>query len=103
MSAKRPLPGEDGTSTHDDIYLSEALHDRKSTFVGYFSPSLPARAIQAFPELKSASHRVAAWRTPSDQSTISTRQSQHKVLKTGHDDDGEQWAGKRLEKVLEEL
>jgi len=24
-------------------------------------------------------------------------------LKTGHDDDGEQWAGKRLEKVLEEL
>lgn len=106
MSSKRSLPGEDGTSNHDDIYVSESIHDRKSTFVGYFSPSRSARAIQAFPELKSASHRVAAWRTPSNQSilkSISTRPSQHRILKTGYDDDGEQRAGKRLEKVLEEL
>jgi len=106
MSSKRSLPGEDGISSHDDIYVSEAIHDRKSTFIGYFSPSHPARTIQAFPELKSASHRVAAWRTPSNQSTLkskSSRPSQYRVLKSGHDDDGEQWAGKRLEKVLEEL
>jgi putative IMPACT (imprinted ancient) family translation regulator len=106
MSLKRSPPGENGASGHEDIFISEAIHDRKSTFVGYFSPSRPARVLQAFPELKSASHRVAAWRTPSDQSILkstSTRPSQHKALKTGHDDDGEQWAGKRLEKVLEEL
>jgi hypothetical protein len=106
MSSKRSLPVEDGASIHEDIFISEAIHDRKSTFVGYFSPSRPARALQAFPELKSASHRVAAWRTPSNQSTltsISTRPSQQRALKTGHDDDGEQWAGKRLEKVLEAL
>lgn len=100
------MPSEDGTSSQDDIYISEALLDRKSTFIAYFSPSRPARAIQALPELKSASHRVAAWRMPSNQSTlkpVSSQQSQLRTLKTGHDDDGEQWAGKRLEKVLEEL
>ena len=106
MSSKRSPPSEDGASGHEDIFVSEAIHDRKSTFIGYFSPSRLARALQALQELKSASHRVAAWRTPSNQSTlksISTGPSQHKAWKIGHDDDGEQWAGKRLEKVLEEL
>jgi putative IMPACT (imprinted ancient) family translation regulator len=106
MSSKRSPPSEDGASGHEDIFVSEAIHDRKSTFIGYFSPSRPARALQDLPELKSASHRVSAWRTASKQSTLkftSTGPSQHKAWKMGHDDDGEQWAGKRLEKVLEEL
>jgi len=106
MSSKRSLPGEDETYSHEDVFISEAIFDRKSTFIGYFSPSRPVRELQAFPELKSASHRIAAWRTRSNQTTLrppSTRASQHRALKTGHEDDGEQWAGKRLEKVLEEL
>lgn len=105
MSSKRPLADEDAQTTHEDVYISEAIHDRKSTFIGYFSTSRTARALQALPELKSASHRVAAWRTPSKQTTLksSTSLSNRRAYQTGRDDDGEQWAGKRLEKVLEEM
>lgn len=105
MATKRPLVEEDVRTTREDVYVSETIHDRKSTFIGYFSPSRTARSLQAFPELKSASHRVAAWRSPSKQSTLkkSASLSNRRAYKTGHDDDGEQWAGKRLEKVLEEM
>lgn len=105
MTSKRPLEDAGAQHSHDDVYISESIHDRKSTFIGYFSPSRTAKALQALPELASASHRVAAWRTPSKQTTLKTSisVSQQRAYMTGHDDDGEQWAGKRLEKVLEEM
>lgn len=106
MTTKRPLADDDGQPpTHKDIYLSDAIHDRKSTFIGYYSPSKHAKALQALPELRSASCRIAAWRTLSKQTTLksSASLSQDRAYQIGHDDDGEQWAGKRLEKVLEDL
>ena len=105
MASKRPLDDEVEPGSPSDVYVSDSIHDRKSTFIGYFSPNLPANALQGRAELKSATHRIAAWRTPSKQTTLksSAALSQQRAYKTGHDDDGEQWAGKRLEKVLEEL
>ena len=106
MTTKRPLADDDAQPTiHEDTYLSDAIRDRKSTFIGYYSPSKHAKALQALPELRSASCRIAAWRTPSKQTTLksSASLSQERAYQTGHDDDGEQWAGKRLERVLEDL
>ena len=48
--------------------------------------------------MKSASHRIAAWRTPSNQYALDAK----RLLEIGHDDDGERYGGKALEKVLVE-
>lgn len=94
MSRKRPRSESDS-----DIYRSESIHDRASTFVAAYSPAAPAEDLQALPEFKTATHRVAAWRTPSKQKTL----SQKPIYTSGHDDDGEQYAGKKLERVLSDL
>ena len=49
--------------------------------------------------MKSASHRIAAWRTPSSQSALDAK----RLLEIDHDDDGEKYGGKALEKVLVEM
>lgn len=61
-----------------------------------FSPSYSAEILQALPEFKDASHRMAAWRTPSKQRSLSS----HSIFETGYDDDGENHGGKTLEKIL---
>lgn len=82
---------------------SKTIEDRASSFIAVYSPTISARQLQAFPEFRSASHRIAAWRTPSKQTTLAVGSSKPKgIYDVGHDDDDEQWAGKRLEKVLEE-
>ena len=48
--------------------------------------------------MKSASHRIAAWRRPSNQCALDAK----RLLEIGHDDDGEKYGGKALEKVLVE-
>lgn len=84
-----------------DIYHSERIHDRESTFIAAYSPTLTVRSLQQLPEFASASHRMAAWRKPSAQRSIAP--GGRKVYDSGHDDDGEKYAGKRLEKLLEDL
>ncbi|EUC44542.1 hypothetical protein COCMIDRAFT_97994 [Bipolaris oryzae ATCC 44560] len=81
-----------------EIYFSAPIHEQTSSFTAAFSPSLSARALQALPEFRSATHRIAAWRKPSRQ--ISLMPASHTLYDTGHDDDGEKWAGTRLSNVL---
>ena len=80
------------------IFTSSPIEDRSSKFIAFYSPILAAKELQAHTEFKSASHRVAAWRKPSSQRSLNAQ----RLLETGHDDDGEKYGGKALEKVLVE-
>ncbi|KAK4507364.1 hypothetical protein PRZ48_001099 [Zasmidium cellare] len=99
MSLKRKHDGQedDGTGEKNDVYRSEAIADRDSTFIGYFSPTLKPKDLQNLAEFKSASHKILAWRRESNQQSI----TKAKQYVTGCDDDGEKYAGKKVEKVLE--
>jgi Uncharacterized protein family UPF0029 len=100
MSLKRSAPSSEPSSK---IYTSQPIHDRESIFVAYYSPhpGLAPKELQKIDEGKTASHRILAWRTPSRQRTLAPTT---KVLcDSGHHDDGEQWAGKRLENVMVEM
>ena len=81
------------------IFKSSPIEDRSSTFLAFYSPTLTAKELQANSEFKSASHRIAAWRKPSSQRALNAQ----RLLETGHDDDGEKYGGKTLEKVLIEM
>ena len=81
------------------IFRSSPIEDRSSKFIAFYSPTLAAKELQAHTEFKSASHRIAAWRKPSSQRALNAQ----RLLKTGHDDDGEKYGGKALEKVLAEM
>lgn len=118
-SKKRPFP----TESDDQIYMSSPIHDRSSTFIAHFHPGDPSvapssassstlsdkpgpvsltqsiKAVQSHPDLASADHRIVAWRRRSSQRTLSAKVT----FTTGSDDDGEKYAGKRLEKVLIDL
>lgn len=76
--------------------MSDPILDRSSKFIALYSPTLSAKEIQARPDIKSASHRIAAWRKPSSQRALGSQ----RLFETGHDDDGEKYGGKTLEKVL---
>ncbi|XP_014555691.1 hypothetical protein COCVIDRAFT_27431 [Bipolaris victoriae FI3] len=81
-----------------EIYFSTPIHEQTSSFTAAFSPSLSAKALQALPEFRTATHRIAAWRKPSRQKSLMP--ASHTLYETGHDDDGEKWAGTRLSNVL---
>ncbi|KAF2441225.1 hypothetical protein P171DRAFT_92148 [Karstenula rhodostoma CBS 690.94] len=96
MALKRELSPSPDVPTN--IYRSEKIQHETSAFVGAFSPTLPAKALQTLPEFRTASHKMAAWRTRSKQKSLTPAS---KVLyDLGHDDDGEKWAGSRLQHVL---
>ncbi|KAL9133778.1 MAG: hypothetical protein Q9175_005041 [Cornicularia normoerica] len=78
------------------IFRSSSIEDRSSTFIAFYSPTLAAEELQAHTEFKSASHRIAAWRKSSSQRALNAQ----RLMETGHDDDGEKYGGKALEKVL---
>ena len=94
MSQKRARSASPESSTL--IFRSSSIEDRSSKFIAFYSPTLSAKELQAHAEFKSASHRIAAWRKPSSQRALSAQ----RLLDTGHDDDGEKYGGKALEKVL---
>lgn len=118
-SKKRPF----STENDDEIYKSSPIHDRSSTFIAHFHPGDPSvapssassstpsdkpspvsltqsiKAVQSHPDLASADHRIVAWRRKSSQRTLSAKVT----YTTGSDDDGEKYAGKRLERVLIDL
>jgi Uncharacterized protein family UPF0029 len=96
----RAISSPPGASEHR-TFRSSPIKDRSSTFIAVYSPTLSFKTLQATPEFKTATHRIAAWRKPSAQRSISG--SQNRIYDTGHDDDGEQYGGKRLEKVLNEM
>ncbi|EUC32859.1 hypothetical protein COCCADRAFT_97697 [Bipolaris zeicola 26-R-13] len=81
-----------------EIYFSAPIHEQTSSFTAAFSPSLSAKALQALPEFRTATHRIAAWRKPSRQKSLMP--ASHTLYETGYDDDGEKWAGTRLSNVL---
>ena len=119
------------------IFQSDVINDRASTFIGIFTPrtsgtlhatstarvsnGTPGKcSLQFHPSLKTATHRIAAWRKPSAQQSItpslsspsasfshplqqSTQQPPRLLFDVGHDDDGEKYGGKRVEKVLVEM
>ena len=80
------------------IFSSSPISDRSSKFIAFYSPTLSAKELQSHPEFKTATHRIAAWRTPSSQRALNAQ----RLFDTGHDDDGEKYGGKALEKVLVE-
>ncbi|KAK6353791.1 hypothetical protein TWF730_008217 [Orbilia blumenaviensis] len=80
------------------LYVSKQIEDRASTFVAYFSPTAPQRQLQSHPDLTTASHRILAWRKTSSQKTLTG----FPAYNTGSDDDGENYAGKKLLKVLDD-
>ncbi|KAL8678395.1 MAG: hypothetical protein Q9186_005237 [Xanthomendoza sp. 1 TL-2023] len=99
MPQKRSLsPNPIRSSTN--IYRSSQILDRSSRFIALYSPALTARELQSLPEVSSATHRIAAWRSPSSQSTLGSSQ---RAYVTSHDDDGEKHGGKTLASVLSTL
>jgi hypothetical protein len=94
MVQKRFHP--DSTPTQE-VFKSAKIDEQTSSFVGAFSPILSAAALQRLPEFRTATHRIAAWRKPSRQKSLTPSKP---LFDTGHDDDGESWAGGRLARVL---
>ena len=83
------------------IFRSASVEEQKSVFIAAFSSSLSVKALQSLPEFVSATHRIAAWRKRSRQRTLAP---ESKILyDLGHDDDGEKWAGARLQHVLNDM
>ena len=82
-----------------NVFRSESIKDRASTFIGYFSPSLKPSELQKLEEIASADHKILGWRRESNQQSI-TGAVRYTV---DHDDDGEQYAGKTIEKALENM
>jgi putative IMPACT (imprinted ancient) family translation regulator len=111
MSHKRPrsaspptpsLSDSKGSQGSQETYVSGAIKDRSSTFIALFSHTTPIKQLQAHPDFKTATHRITAWRKPSAQRAL-TSNVPRLLFDVGHDDDGEQYGGKRLEKVLTEM
>ena len=99
MSRKRPRSPSPVTDDAHAVFISSPIEDRGSTHIGLYSPTATAKQLQARPDVKEASHRIAAWRTPGKQKSLSGKH----IYDLGHDDDGEQHAGKKLERLLADL
>lgn len=100
MSLKRKH-SHDEDETTPTIFRSAPIEDRQSTFIGYFFPATTKKPkeLQNLHEFESASHKIIGWRRESNQQSI-TKAKQY-VL--GNDDDGEKYAGKKVEKVLDAM
>ncbi|KAL1302731.1 hypothetical protein AAFC00_003085 [Neodothiora populina] len=99
---KRQRSASSAASRKDDhdIWQSTKIEDRASIFIAYFSPTMPPKELQSTAQISAASHRMLAWRKPGSQRTLHTHS---RALELGSDDDGEQYGGKRVLKVLEEM
>ena len=101
MSLKRKR-SQERQWEHSDangVFHSDPIDDRSSTFVGYFSPLIKPKDLQSLGDISSASHKILAWRRESNQQSI-TGGTKHV---TDHDDDGEKYGGKRIERVLQSM
>ncbi|KAF4550579.1 Hypothetical protein D9617_16g013670 [Elsinoe fawcettii] len=113
-SLKRPRSSSPPATSNPQIFESSPLHDRKSTFQAYFSPTLPPHDLQRLASFASASHKILAYRIPVSTALSSTKKSRQstlafggqggkEALQTGQDEDGEQYAGKHVARVLADL
>ena len=96
MSQKRTQSPSLSPASPPTIFKSDPIEDRSSKFIGIYSPNIPALELREQPDLKDATHRIAAWRKSSSQRNLNSQA----VLETGYDDDGEKYGGKTVEKVL---
>lgn len=98
MALKRER--SDSPSSLPAVFKSATIEEQTSSFVGAFSPSLSIKEVQKLPEFRTATHKMAAWRKRSRQKSL---MPDTKILyDLGHDDDGEKWAGGRLQNVLKD-
>jgi putative IMPACT (imprinted ancient) family translation regulator len=81
----------------EEVSRSAAIYDRESKFYALYSPTIKPKDLQALEEITSASHKVVGWRRKSNQQSINKAE----IYVTGSDDDGEKYAGKKIEKMLE--
>ncbi|KAH7132012.1 hypothetical protein B0J11DRAFT_213586 [Dendryphion nanum] len=99
MSTKRARSPSSNESPN--IFRSESIEEQKSVFIAAFSQSLSVKALQGLPEFRTATHRIAAWRKRSRQRSL---MPETKILfDLGHEDDGEKWAGARLQNALNDM
>lgn len=98
-SQKRKRSTDVPSEPSENIYRSGPIEDRSSTFIAYYSPTLKPKELQKHAEIADASHKILAWRRQSNQQAIT---GGTKYI-ADHDDDGEKYAGKRVEKVLEHM
>ncbi|KAF2876538.1 hypothetical protein BDV95DRAFT_625754 [Massariosphaeria phaeospora] len=98
MAAKRERSRSPTPSS--EIYRSSSVEEQRSHFVAAFSPSLSVKALQTLAELGTATHRIAASRKRSRQRSLIP--AKEVLYDLTHDDDGEKWAGSRLQHVLDD-
>jgi len=67
-SSISPLQSE----SQSQIYSSQPIIDRKSKFIGYFSPSIPPYDLQSQSSFSSATHKILAYRIPSSSALSSS-------------------------------
>ncbi|KAK6007259.1 hypothetical protein QM012_006267 [Aureobasidium pullulans] len=98
---RSPSLNKDASGDLDhDFWVSEVIDDRASQFQAFFSPTMPAKELQNLDQIRDASHRILAWRSPSSQRTLV---GNVRTLETGTDDDGERYGGRHVLKVIEEM
>jgi putative IMPACT (imprinted ancient) family translation regulator len=109
MATKRrhspdPPEGSSPRLASSDYYESLPIEDRSSKFVGFFSTTKSAKDLKNLTKLKTATHRMTAWRRPSSQRTLSLAPNTTGKVNydLGSDDDGEKYGGRHIEKVLTE-
>ena len=89
------------------IHQSNPIHDRSSIFIGFFSVDASIADLRTHPGTKNASHKITASRRPSKQKGLvlhsATTTPARILYDTNCDDDGEKYAGKKVEKVLIEM
>lgn len=107
MSQKRAHSPDSGDG-EEQIYRSQPIEDRTSTFLALYTPSTTTtpKNIQSSPEIEDATHKILAWRKPGKQHTLTssgTTGGRRVLFDSGHDDDGESYAGKKLENLLWQL
>lgn len=100
MSQKRKLPPSVDHDCSNAIFQSSPIEDRSSTFTAYFSSKLSPQELQQLPEIESASHKMLAWRKQSSQRSLMPGRVQYTA---DHEDDGEKYGGKAVQKVLESM
>lgn len=98
MSQKRKRSPSVAAASQEqaDYFTSDVIEDRQSKFIGFYSPTLSYKELQGLHEVKSASHKIAAWRRESNQQSLTAQ----KRFVSGFDDDGEKYAGRKVEQAL---
>ena len=97
MSLKRARSASPELTAH--VSASPEIQDRSSRFIGLYSPTLSNKELRSRRDIQDATHRIAAWRRPSSQRSLSSRP----LIESGHDDDGEKYGGRTVEKVMEAM